>query len=43
MWDVVELKEREQTGRKPDRDLGGKRQMCAHKHTCSGENKAVKS
>lgn len=37
------LKEGEQIGTKCDRALSGVRQMCAHKHTCSGEYKAGKS
>lgn len=40
--DLSEM-EGEQIGRKCDRVLSGGRQMCAHKHTCSGEYKAVKS
>lgn len=41
--DLTETEEGEQIGRKCDRTLSGVRQVCARKHTCPGEYKAVQS
>lgn len=41
--DLMETEEGEQIGRKCDRTLSGVRQVCARKHTCPGEYKAVQS
>lgn len=40
---VMRLKDGEQVGEETDRVLSGDRQLCAHRHTCSGKYQPVRS